>query len=504
MTVGRKLMLNFAAMLALSAVLSVVTLQLVRNLGGALDSATGDTAKKLVAAGAIHAGFEELTSQTRATHVNYVIRELEEGRKDSTCGACHDSGKLEGSRRAFESAIARLEKQFETLRPLAATAEEQRALAGLQQAAAAWSTHYHEYLGLAGSGRYEAAHQIVTDKMYPILSVVEKNTGLLAEQERLALDAADREGHDTVAGGRMLALLLLGLSAAIGLGVFFVIRNISRVLRGLAQELEAGAEQVAGASAQISSTSHSIAQGAAKHAAALQKADEFGGQIRSAAQANADCSKRAVDLTGTVGESIADMEERLSHMVEAIHDIDSSSRKISKIIRVIEEIAFQTNLLALNAAVEAARAGEAGLGFAVVADEVRSLAIRCSEAARDTTALIEESISKTNAGKVQVESVSAAIQAVTEGARKARELMAETERGNEAQARDTERIAQAISQMERTTSASAASAEQSAAAGEQLSAHSESLRLAVAKMTQLAGGGVRRPGRKLAEPAAMD
>ena len=492
MTIGRKLMLNFAAMLLLSAVLSIVTLEAVRDLGGALDSAAGRTAKKLVAAGAIHAGFEELTSQTRATHVNYVIQELEQGRKDSTCGACHDSGKIEGSRRAFESAIGKLEKQFDALRPLTASAEEQRALAGLQQASAGWNSRYHEYLALAGSGRFEAAHQIVTEKMYPILAVVEKNADLLAEQERSSLAEADREGRDAAARGRMIALLLFSLSAAIGLGVFFVIRNISRVLRGLTEELEAGAEQVAGASAQISSTSQSIARDAAKHAAALQEADEFGGQIRAAAQANASCSKRAADLTGKVGENIAEMDERLDRMVEAIHEMDSSSRKISKIIRVIEEIAFQTNLLALNAAVEAARAGEAGLGFAVVADEVRSLAVRCSAAAKDTAALIEESIARTNTGKAQVESVTAAIQAVTEGARAARELMAETERGNETQARDTDRMAQAISQMERTTRASATSAEESAAAGEQLSAHSENLKLAVAKLTQLAGA--RRSG----------
>lgn len=492
MTIGRRLTLNFAAMLALSAVLSIVSLQLVRSIGGALEAAAGPTAEKLIAAGAIHAGFQELTSHTRATHVNYVIQELERGRKDSTCGACHDSGKLDRSRQAFESTIAELEKEFDTLRPLVKTPPEQQALAGLQQAAAAWSTHYHDYLARAGAGQFEAAHQIVTDKMYPILADVERDAGLLADRERLSLDAANADAHETVSHGRLAALFLLCLSAAIGLGVFFVIRNISRVLRGLTAELESGAEQVATASAQIFSTSGSIAEGSAKHASALKEADEFGDQIRAAAQANAGWSKRAAELTGKVGDSIAEMDQRLGQMVAAIREIDSSSRKISKIIKVIEEIAFQTNLLALNAAVEAARAGEAGMGFAVVADEVRNLAIRCSEAAKDTTALIEESISKTNIGKAQVESVAAAIQTVTEGARKARELMAETERGNEAQARDTERMAQAISQMERATRASTASAEESAVAGEHLYAHSESLRLAVAKLTELAGAGSRR------------
>src|SRR5205085_5826691 len=103
----------------------------------------------------------------------------------------------------------------------------------------------------------------------------------------------------------------------------------------------------------------------------------------------------------------------LEQMVASMSDITSSSGKISKIIKVIDEIAFQTNILALNAAVEAARAGEAGMGFAVVADEVRNLAQRSAQAAKDTACLIEDSIAKSNDGKTKVDQVAAAILEIT-------------------------------------------------------------------------------------------
>jgi len=189
-------------------------------------------------------------------------------------------------------------------------------------------------------------------------------------------------------------------------------------------------------------------------------------------------------------------------MVAAMQEINGSSEKISKIIQVIDDIAFQTNILALNAAVEAARAGEAGMGFAVVADEVRNLSQRCAQAARDTSALIEESIAKSHEGKATLDQVAEAIRSITADNDSVRGLAATVENGSAEQAQGTEQILSAIHQMQRVTQESAANAEESASVGQELDSQAANLRRIVEDLTAVVGRS--RSASRLAPGPAME
>jgi methyl-accepting chemotaxis protein/methyl-accepting chemotaxis protein-1 (serine sensor receptor) len=202
---------------------------------------------------------------------------------------------------------------------------------------------------------------------------------------------------------------------------------------------------------------------------------------------NADNTQGVASLMQATAGTVEKANRSLEQMVVSMQEINTSSDKISKIIKVIDEIAFQTNILALNAAVEAARAGEAGMGFAVVADEVRNLAQRCAQAAKDTAALIEESIAKSNDGKIKLDQVAHAVHSITESASKVRTLVDEVNLGSQEQARGIEQISKGVAQMEQLTQRTAASAEQSASAGEELSAQAEAMHSVVERLSVLAG-----------------
>jgi len=279
------------------------------------------------------------------------------------------------------------------------------------------------------------------------------------------------------------------LAFLVGLGVLMTVRGINRLLRRSVEDLGQAIGEVSSASEQLAVSSQALAQGTSDQAATLEDTSASSSEINSMAQRNTDNSRSTMQMMSSSQGRFEQANQSLDQMVQAMEDIADSSVKISKIIKVIDEIAFQTNILALNAAVEAARAGDAGMGFAVVADEVRSLAQRSAQAARDTAELIEDSIAKSAGGKLKVNQVAEVIHIATGESLKMKVLIDEISLGSVEQARGIDQISKAIVQLEQSTQNSAANAEEGASVAEELSAQTGTMKEVLAVLALLVEGG---------------
>ncbi|MBO5473898.1 MAG: methyl-accepting chemotaxis protein [Lachnospiraceae bacterium] len=231
---------------------------------------------------------------------------------------------------------------------------------------------------------------------------------------------------------------------------------------------DAGYQVTIGAS-QVASASQSLAQGSTQQASAIQQITASIDEIADKTKQNAEEANSAASLVEKAIEDVKHGNEQMRGMMSAMQDINKSSESISKIIKVIDDIAFQTNILALNAAVEAARAGEAGKGFAVVAEEVRSLAAKSAAAASETAELIEDSISKVGLGSEIADETAKALGVITDVVQQSEVLINDIAQTSNYQATAVAQIEQAITQVSQVVQTNSATSEECAAASEELS-----------------------------------
>ncbi len=389
----------------------------------------------------------------------------------------------------------KMEVKFKALRKITRLPEDIQRIDKTEQAGQSYKTAMNSLLdnwvqrNKVGVERGKAADAVLAQAQTVAQAAIN-------ETQSIATNAKDSLNTATLT-------LIIGLSIAVVVSVLmavFITKSITGPIRRIIEGLSIGADQTAEASGQVSSASQGLAEGASEAAASIEETSSSIEEMSSMTKQNSTNSDEANKLAAHARESADRGTEAMGRMSSAIDDIKQSSDETAKIVKTIDEIAFQTNLLALNAAVEAARAGEAGKGFAVVAEEVRNLAQRAGEAARNTSDLIEGSVSKSDNGVAISQEVAAALEEIAEGSRKVNDLVSEISAASNEQSSGIDQVSTAVTQLDQVTQSNAANAEECASAAEELSAQAEEMNKMVAELRGMVGGAeseqASQPGRK--------
>jgi methyl-accepting chemotaxis protein len=472
LTLRTKFIGGFAALLAMVVALTFTSMRAMSTLNSGLDRVTHRMAVRADRTSQLVENLVDIAGRQQALLLHSILS---------------DAAGVERNRQAVAETERRIDALFTELIPLIDSAADRNLTQDLQRKMLAVRPVSEEVTQLIQKQQMNDALKLVGEKLLPAYDDLQRNAREFVANQRDRMSADTAEIQSSASSARVLAFVFVGLTILFSCLISIVVRQMNSALGGMGTQVSEGAQQVARAASQMGAISQSLAQGASEQAVSLEQTSASSEQVNQMVQRNAKSSREAAEHTNEANRLLTGANQKLVQMLDSMRDISSSSERISKIIRVIDEIAFQTNILSLNAAVEAARASEAGMGFAVVADEVRNLAQRCSQAAKDTSGLIEESIQHAKTGKIRLDEVAISMRQVTDSAVQVQRLSNEVNSGSEEQARAIEQISRAILQIQQVTQQTAASAEEGASAGAQMSAEAEHLQSAVNRMRAMLG-----------------
>ena len=299
-----------------------------------------------------------------------------------------------------------------------------------------------------------------------------------ANLKKYISDIADKL-HDVADGNLNLSVDIdyIGDFAPIKTSLTTIIDSLNETIR----QIITASQQVSGSSGQIADGAQSLAQGSAEQAASVQQLSASISEITKKTKDNADMAERTAVLANAIMQNAEKGSNQMDEMTGAVREINSASQDISKVIKVIDDIAFQTNILALNAAVEAARAGQHGKGFAVVAEEVRNLAGKSAEAAKDTGGLIANSMEKAELGARIASETATSLVNIVSGINESTQFINEIAKSSEEQSVGISQINVGIEQVAKVVQQNSATAEESAAASAEMNEQSDLLQQLIAQ-----------------------
>jgi methyl-accepting chemotaxis protein len=482
-SIGTKLLAGFGVMLAISLVLSAASLVQSRRLTKALEEAVNATAKKQKLAGEIRASSAEMLVSENGIVLGSVLQRAET---------------VARSKQNFQAQFKQMRNALAEFRPLSDKSSASSLDVLDTQLAVAGRAH-EQMMGSLDKQQFDVVQKTFDEVVQPRLREISAQADILVRQEGEHLGQAGITARSAASQAYWINGIFLVMALGAGGLVLLVLQHVNKSLRTLASQIGTGADRVAGAATQVCSNSQSLAQCSSEQAAALQETSASMQRMNSVTHHNTDNSKSMVSLMEESATVVASAERTVRELSVAMQDITKSGEKTTKVVKIIDNIAFQTKILSLNAAVEAARAGAAGAGFAIVAEQVGRLAAECADAAHSTAEMVDDTISRVREGGAKLGRTAEAIQKVVQYSEKIKTLVDEVNLGSQEQARGIDQVSNAVIQMREMTQQTAGNAQETASAGEELDSYSEALNKIVHELDRLVGGYDQSLGGAAAE-----